>query len=376
MKKILLLLFVVVLGIIAFFYFRSTAPVPAPAKRIPITIETDSSSSQDTTIPTLRIFDDKPIANFWEQSKTQTVYYLSIDGKVFKTFGDGRDEEASKQIIPKLHSLVPSFDGSRALASFNYPHEESFAVFDTANNTWGRLPNNTIAATFDPSSTRVAYLLNKAADSGLYILNLGDLKSTKILELATVSGELQWTRGDEIIFRGAPSSRAPLPLWSIDTKKKTIRRVGDTDGLMYSFARDADLGLKLARATPLKTTLALTNGSGVELLNFLFLTLPSKCAFTKAVVYCAVPKTFPLRANLPDDYLKEKIFTEDVFVSYDIETGITTTLFEPTSSIDATQLLVRNNGKELLFKNHYDEKMYALTLPQAKVVEEPEVEGK
>ena len=365
LSKILFILAVIVaLGVIGYFiyirFFASALPdgslSPAAANDIPV----------DAKLPVvLKQLSAQPALRYWVNQKTNALYYASPDGKIYKTFGDGRDEAVSEQTLADLHDVTPSPDGARALASFNYPLRETFALFDTTTNSWERLPEDVVAAAFDPGSQKLAYLKN-GLSSGLYVVTLGDRKTTQVLPLAVADGILAWQTANELLLFSRPTSRVRSEIFLIDLAKKIVRPIDDANSAMYAFL-STDLGLRFVVAGRADFELQLMDGTGRALNALPFLTLPSKCAVNATVLYCAIPASFPLRSELPDDYLKEKFFTQDSFVSYDIPTGATTLLPEIAAVVDADQLLVQDN--KILFRNRIDEKVYSFEF-RARATEE------
>jgi hypothetical protein len=265
-------------------------------------------------------------------------------------------------MLVDLHDVVPSPDGTKAVASFNYPRRETFALFDTTTNTWERLPENVVAAAFDPGSQKIAYLKNgDASSSGLYVVTLGDRKTTQVLPLAVADGMLVWQTRDELTLLPQPTAQARSEVWHIDVAKKILRQVDDANGVMYSLL-NGDLGLRLVANGRADVQLELTDGGGRALSALPFLTLPSKCVAALNVLYCAVPESFPLRPTLPDDYLQQKFFTNDSFIAYDIAAGTTILLPKTQAVVDAEQLLIQDNA--ILFRNRIDEKVYSFEFPE------------
>lgn len=353
--KIILALSVIGVGIILYFFFVSpSSPVPPESQQAasasPVNRSHQTAIQQFATISS---------SFHWLNSKTHALYFLTPEGKVYKTFGDGRDELMSDQTLPDLHGITPSPDGVKIIASFSYPLRETFAIFDTDTNSWERLPEATVAATFDPTSARIAYA-QSGSSGGIFILSFVDKKTTDIARLGVLDGTLTWNKPDELLLTQRPSNAVPPEIWSIDVKKKTIKQIADRTSMMYQFSSDGNYGLKFAQPTLNTMQLFLTDGDGTTITKLAFTTLPSKCTFNAQTLYCAIPREFPARAVLPDDYLKEKFFTDDSFVSYQTETGAFTIIAQLESPVDAEELLVR--GDQLLFRNRYDEKLYALPL--------------
>lgn len=368
LKIFLSLVAIILVGTIGYFvYLRFVAPAPVTPKNPPVQTVGSGPEAVAPPLAILKQFTTQSALAFWMNQKTNAVYYSTPLGKILKTFGDGRDEEVSAQTLADLHRITASPDGTRAIASFNYPLRETFAVFDTATDSWERLPEDVVAAAFDPGSQKIAYLKNSATNPGLYIVTLGDRKTMQALSLAVADGELWWNTPNELVLVPRPSSSISSEVWVINIAKKTLRMLSDRTASMYVLFTN-DSGLKLVPRNRFDSHLDLTDGIGNTLQTLPFLTLPSKCAVNAKTFYCAVPESFPLRAELPEDYFKQKFFTKDTFLSYNVETGTTTILPALTTPVDADQLVVQD-GK-ILFRNRLDEKVYEFEFEPHKKTEE------
>jgi hypothetical protein len=310
----------------------------------------------------IKPFSNEPVLAFWVNQKNNTVYYLTREGKLMKS-RKGTDAEAtSPQSLPNFHELIPSPDGSKAIASFYYPNSTVFAVFDAETNTWERLPEGIRAADFNPAGDQIAYLKNDSKPT-LSILNLKTKQSRDIMPMRYAGGgKLQWRAPNELYLIGEPNSGTPIELWIINIAERTLRRVNSQEPAnMLTLSRDALLGLSLQKSGAYDISLNLLRNISQIITPLYFKTMPSKCMFKDKILYCAVPKELPARVNLPEDYLKEKFYTTDVFIYYDTETGAERDLFnDETPKIDAEQL--NFFGNQLLFRNRYDGKIYGLEI--------------
>lgn len=344
-----------VVGFGAYMLYRSFSASPeamAPKARAP------GAAAATPAAPAVKAISQREVFDYWIDRKTNAIYIVAPEGNMFRTFGDGREEEVSKQPLPGLHRITTAPDGSRMIAHFNYPAADTFALFDTASRGWLRLPEGTLAATFDASGQSVAYLRRVNGRTALYTLSLANNKTAELVSFAVSDGELRWLSDTiqiippptrDIRTRALSFSISKKTLSSFDAGTMSLADVLSGNGLRF-YAANGGGTLFLANA-------ALTYDS----VRLPFFSLPSKCAFADGVLYCAVPKTFPARAALPDDYLKAKFFTQDSLVAYVTATGEIKTILGSASGIfDAEHLSVR--GKQLLFKNRYDERLYAVEL--------------
>ena len=311
----------------------------------------------------IKLVSENAVFSYFVNSKTLAIYLVGKDGQIFKTLGVGQPTEiVNKQTLPNLNSVVASGDGTKLVATFNYPLAPVVAVYDTAANTWERLPENTFATAFDPSSQKLVYIRTTTTGGELNILDLTSKKATKIMNLAVIDGNLTWVNKDEIILSQKPTQELTLESWLITLSKKTLTPLSGSSQAIMSLYGHSTYGLKLAYANTKKDLkLFLTTPEGIELVILPFVTLPSKCALTEKYLYCAVPSEYPTGIKLPDDYLKRKFYSLDSIIKIDIDTLYPITLFDTTSAkVDAEQLIV--SGEKLYFVNRYDDKLYEVKL--------------
>jgi hypothetical protein len=87
--------------------------------------------------------------------------------------------------------------------------------------------------------------------------------------------------------------------------------------------------------------------------------LPEKCAFAQGYLYCAVPQEpWGVTVMLPDDYLKQNLFSQDDFYRINLETGETNLFYRSDTLLDAAMLQATNNG--LYFLSRADGHLYQL----------------
>ncbi|MDO8585219.1 MAG: hypothetical protein Q7R85_03855 [bacterium] len=355
----ILALVVVVLGggyLIYRYIFKGTLPLAqSPVAQAPAT------TTQTQQAQGVKLFSQQLIFDYWVNTKTNAVYIVTPEGKIIKTFGDGREEVVSSQTLGGLHRVDPAPDGMRALVQFSYPSSDIFAVFDTETKSWERLPAGTVMATLDPTGQKIAYVRRNNGVSSLFILSLADKKTVEVLRLAVVDGLLSWKGADEITVLPIPEARFSANALTVNIAKKSVRKVNL--GAMFLQNTNGSLGLKLLPPNGSPAELRVVRANDGFERQLTFITIPSKCGFDGvAALYCGVPIEFPSRSVIPDDYLKESFFSRDALIKYSFATGDEEELIDPAlQTVDIDHPTVK--GKQLLFKNRYDEKLYALELP-------------
>ena len=289
------------------------------------------------------------------------VYYLNESGQVIK-ITSGKEEVINSQRLNGLHSVYPSPNGKSAIVEFNYPEQPSFSLFSITRNAWQPLPPAAIAAAWDPSSSRIAYLEKKSGGGVLKIMDAASKKSSEIIPLAQMDVHLQWIKADELLITmGTPSVNMPGSLWKLNIKTKALTPIiKNENGLVTTWSPEGDLGLKLSSLNR-KPGIALIENTGNILTALSFVTVPEKCTLAARNVYCAVPAHIASGMLLPDDYYKKSALFQDNLYLFNLADGSVSLLMDSnTNPINAEQLRIQGNA--LFFINRYDSRMYKLAL--------------
>ncbi len=305
----------------------------------------------------LQLLTNDPIFDYWVSSTTSNIFYANESGQILKISG-GTEVMNNSQTINKLRSIRSSFDGTYAVAEFNYPGFPLFSILNTVTGSWQLLPADTIAATWAPHLNELAYMDSKA----LRILTLGTNKTREIMKFSQKELRLSWTTTNKIIMATLPASQLNTRVWTIDLVKKTILSEIQETGAVTHWSKDGSLGIKLTSINGVPKT-NLIDQSGSVLSEFTFVTMPEKCVFGIAKIYCAIPKNIPTQTILPDDFYKKSVYFDDLLHLIDLSSGGFSQISTDSQElIDAEHLELM--GDKLLFKNRLDGKLYSLVIGQ------------
>lgn len=294
-----------------------------------------------------------PIFDYWINSKTGDIYYLTPVGQVIRVSG-GQEELINSQTLPRLNQVLASNDGTLAIAKFSYPDFPTFSIFDTVTNSWQPLPPNTIAAAWSPNGPEISYVDDRA----LKIFNLASKKTSEIIKLTQKELMLHWRKDSRLFLTSLSGPSAKMMI--LDAKNKTLLPFLEENGLVIQWSANDELGIKLNSVNNRPQT-SLIDGNGVTLSQLTFVTLPSKCLIEELKIYCAVPKNIGEGLKLPEDYYKKAVYFDDTFYLINLSDGSVSELKSDLElKIDAEHLELRNN--QLLFKNRLDSKLYSLGL--------------
>ena len=221
-------------------------------------------SGAAAAISKVKLIAEESVLSMWINSKNNLLYYVAKDGKIMRTRGMGKAETASNQTLPGFHAIIPSRDGSKAIASFYYPQATIFSVFNAENASWERLPDGTVAADFSPSGEEIAYLRG-GQDPSLNIVNLKTKKNRKVMALRySGEGTLYWQTADAVNLISSPAADLPTEWWVINISQRTIaRKEGVGSASMITLARENGLGLLFQKIGFYENKLNLIANGGV-----------------------------------------------------------------------------------------------------------------
>lgn len=377
MKKILIIIIILaVLGIgsyLAWQYFFQPAPAEVAGEGATLpTTETGLPSAAEQpaeaqiTKAGMKTLSARPVFDYWINKNTNDVYFIDLNGEMYKISASGTEEKINAQTISDLQSIQPSPDGSRVIFTFGYPFQTTLSILDIAAKSWQPLPAGTISAAWDPrSNNQIAYLKDNGDKSGIFLLTLSTKKATELAKINQKDLDLEWILPDILYLKTKPSAEYNGFIWAFNIKQKTFSPlISEGAGLSVLWSDNGKLGFRFS-GNGFSNSLALIDEKNRVLANISDVTLPSKCAFGINNAYCAIPVKIPPRTKLPDDYLQKEIFFDDLIYKVDLTTGeleqlgdIFLSFFAP--SMDADHLSVQKN--RLIFINRHDNLLYSLEL--------------
>lgn len=357
MKRFIIILIVLVLtailGYIAWRYFQPTVVTSPPE---PTPLVRGGLGESIVQLSPRSIFD------YWIREGGE-IHYIAPTGQIYKLDDQGNEAELTSQTIPDLDSVRASPDGAAIVVSFGAGSNKTFSLFRVTDAAWQPLPEGVTAVTWDPEGPRLAYLRDAGSVSILNLLNLANNRTTEIIRLAQKDLGLDWSAPDEIYLTQRPSFRFAGSLWAFNLRTKTLRTIiREESGLMVRWSANGQLGLKSTNSgRDIRLSLVNNNNQPLRPVR-LPPTLPLKCVFEEELVYCAVPAGIPSAAFLPDDYLKNKIYFNDAFYSWDTATGTVQVIpVNHQAPLDAERLT--KYEQRIFFINRYDRKLYSLEIP-------------
>lgn len=307
--------------------------------------------------------------DLWINNDTKEIFYITADGRVYNA-KSGPDLEVSMQTIGAINKIEASPSGKLALASFGDPNAPQWGLFDSIDKVWKPLPNNISYSTWGESDSVLIATVKDGAKTNLSWVDASKspYSTKKILDdFGIKNASFFYISPQKLVITERPSFYYQGRVWQLNLKTLSFNLVlAPENGLMLGFGQNKDAIFKYS--SPIEF-FVLDSNLQSKTDNFLR-TFPDKCTFSASTTYCFVPDNIPwsgaAQSILPDDYLKNKLYTLDTLntIYENEELGIV--LIEESKNsekIDGRHPIV--DGKNVYFINKYDNQIYKLTLPES-----------
>ena len=214
---------------------------------------------------------------------------------------------------------------------------------------------------FSPDGKKIVYQKNNSLftsdANGKNIKTLiSDLKLQDII--------LRWPNANTIAIISKPSGLIAGGSWFLDIRNLGIKKIiSDFFGLETLFSPDGNnFVYSFTNQNGKNPVLAIYDKKGNQKIINNIATLVDKCAWAKDSVniYCAVPKSWPDFAILPDDYYKNAFLTADDIWKINTETGEKTLIFENIG--DISNLMVKYDESRIFFISKENNFLYKLNI--------------
>lgn len=202
-------------------------------------------------------------------------------------------------------------------------------------------------------------------NNGLFISEAsGKKQRTLISDLKLKDVILEWPSANNIALIGKPSGAVAGNLWFLDIRNFNINKIIDNFfGLEALFSPDGNSFIySYTDGSGKNPILAVYDKKGnTKIINNIS-TLVDKCVWAKDLIniYCAVPKSWPNFAVLPDDYYKNVFLTNDDVWKINTGTGEKTLIFENIG--DISNLAVSEDETRIFFISKENQFLYKLII--------------
>ncbi len=372
MKKTLITMVIIIViaavGAGVYFGWKKSKEILTPVA----SPDAASSNLPSRVVSKIKALSNEPAVAYWADGSLENIFYLSLDGRIFKTNPDG-EEVIGGQVMGDVKVGEFSADGKFVSAEFSNLGISKWNVFDLENKKWIILHSAITSVAFSNDGKKITYLQNNLKgysdlftnDTANFKNGVADFikKQIKILSLNQEDFNVKWLSSNKILLVPKMLTEAEMEIWSVDLKTKNTVRFSAGNGLIFSFSKLGDLGIEFNTNSD-KPKLSLIDGNGTRLADFGFYTFPQKCFIAgRANIFCAVPRDQAAfnRVKFVDDYFKRGVFSKDDFVQLDLNGNkLETVVFGDNQSIDAH--FISFYGNKFLFINRYDNRLYSLAL--------------
>ena len=215
---------------------------------------------------------------------------------------------------------------------------------------------------FSPDGKKIVYQKN----NGLFTSDSsGKNQKTLISDLKIRDIILKWPTANNIVLVSKPSGLIAGGLWFLDIRNSSIKKITDYFfGLEALFSPDGGSFIySYADQNGKNPVLAVYDKKGNQKTISNVSTLVDKCVWAKDMIniHCAVPKSWPEFAVLPDDYYKNAFLTSDDIWKINTETGEKTLIAENIGDI-SNLLLIENENPSLFFISKENQFLYKLNV--------------
>ena len=307
----------IIIGLLIWYFVLKPKEAAAPSAGIDFTVPGQAKREIN-----LKVISEGPVISLWQNNSS--ILFYDFSGQLWQ-LNEGE--------------LKPTSSGQA-------PIENLSAII------WPKIVS--------PDGKKVVYQKN----NGLFTSDLsGKNQKTLMSDLKLKDVILKWPNINNIALASKPSGLAAGSLWFLDIRNSNIRKIiGDFFGLEVLFSPDGgSLIYSYVDQNGRDLRLAIYKNGNQKIISNVS-TLVDKCAWAKDIIniYCAVPKSWPDFAILPDDYYKNTFSTNDDIWKINTETGEKTLIFEYIGNI--SNLAVSNDESHIFFILKENQFLYKLNI--------------
>ncbi len=358
---ILIILLIIALGILAIYNFFIKESPKSDEK-------SDNNTTNEYLDSRIKPISQEPVVGPIIINNKKARYYLANNGNIFESDFDGSDKtRLSSNNLPGLIKVLWSKNKDKVIAIFEKDYLLEKYLYDYNADSFTLLDYKIRWIAWSSTQEKIAYQYydSQTGDSNISIANPDGSEWNNILSTRMKDLIVEWPDENKITIRTKPSGLAQSVIYAIDLFDNNLKKIiKETYGLTALWS---PLGDKIlisetnSQGKNLKLKLVDLNEQIIKELTFI--TLPEKCVWSQdnRTIFCAVPKSIPVSAVLPDDYYKEKISFSDEIWQINLETEDIIKI-KDNSDYDAKELLLSPLEDYLLFINQKDGLLYSLEL--------------
>lgn len=343
----------------------------------------DGTNTKNLPIPRLRKISNEPVAGaiIFNTGTTSIVRFVEKGtGNVYEAKSNSLTiNRLTNTTIRKIIRAFWLFNGSGFLAQTLIPESEiietnfvklsaqkatnteNLTPFDT---TISQLPTGIKEITVKPDNSKIFYY-TVSNSSEWYTANPDGTKSVQVASHPLTEWLPKWTSNNTIIMQTKGSSDGPAYLYTFDTEKLILKKIG-TGSLGLTSNPSPDGSLSLVSSGRTLPELFLINNKTASSTKVYTKTLAEKCVWLKnknPIVICAVPDGLT-RGNFPDIWYKGLITTQDSIKKIDINNDIQYNVADlaeiSKEKIDVSDIMLSPDESYLIFRNKIDGYLWLL----------------
>lgn len=315
----------IIIGGLIWYFMAKPAEVVPPVSNVDFTAPGQIKSEGN-----IRVLSKGPVISA-RLDDYGVLWYYDYSGQLWQFSGDGTVE----------------YNDSGDLVAIDQP------LTDLSEIIWPKV--------FSPDGKKIVYQKN---NSLLTSDQSGKNQKTLISDLKLKDIVLNWPSANKIALTSKPSGLAAGGLWYLDVRNSNISKViGDFFGLETLFSPDGNSFIySYTDQNGKNLTLATYDKKGNQKIINNVSTLIDKCAWVKDLIniYCAIPKSWPDFAILPDDYYKNAFSTADDIWKINTETGAKTLVVENIGNI--SNIAVSRDESRIFFISKENQYLYKLII--------------
>jgi len=306
------------------------------------------------------------VFDFWENSLSSEVYYITLDGMV-RSGKVGPDPEISIRGFLAINKIRPNSDGSKVLVSFGDPKSPEWKLFDSNDGVWRPIPSYFKDMVWGEEN-KVISVANTGSGKSLILLDIEEFQEGEEQDYEVLirnfnfnDVDMEFSSPDSIVLIEKPASFYKSKVWKFDFKELKLTQLSTPkEGTKFDWRGNSDIVFKYEFGG----WFGILNKELNIMFPVPFNTFPSKCGASESDIYCFVPYDIPTKQgiNLPEDYYKNKFYTIDSLYKINRDSSEVRVLVKNTEfgiNIDGT--VVKEIGNKLYFINKYDKGLYRLT---------------